>query len=98
MPHSVTSAHVTPDPVYPRLHVHVNEPVELAHAACVPQLCTPSMHSLLFAHDVPLPEKSALQIHTNELTVLEHVACPAEQSCVFTEHSLMSIHTTLLPV
>ena len=74
MPHSVTSAHVTPDPVYPRLHVHVNEPVESAHAACAPQLCTPSVHSLLFAHDVPLPEKPALQVHTNELTVFEHVA------------------------
>jgi hypothetical protein len=78
--------------------VHVNEPVESAHAACVPQLCTPSVHSLLFAHDVPLPEKPALQVHTNELTVFEHVAWPAGQLCVFTEHSLMSMHTIPLPV
>ena len=48
------SVQVTPSPVYPGGHVHVNEPAESVQYAASKQLCVPAVHSLICVHAVLL--------------------------------------------
>jgi hypothetical protein len=56
--HSLLSAHVTPLPPNPGLHVHVNDVAVSMHVAAPPeaQLCTLLTHSFSAAQVMPLPE------------------------------------------
>ncbi len=53
--HSNKSLQTTPEPEYPRLHMQLNEPTVLLHAAVEAQLCVLMLHSRISAHVTPLP-------------------------------------------
>jgi hypothetical protein len=54
--HSSSSAQVTPSPVYPALHAHVNEPGVFVHVALTSQLSDAVAHSSISVQVIVVSE------------------------------------------
>jgi hypothetical protein len=64
--HSSMSSQVTPEPLYPRLHAHVNDPDVFAHAAFASQSDVPKLHSSTSVHVTPSPLQPALHLQLKD--------------------------------
>jgi hypothetical protein len=74
-----TGVHVTPSPVYPGLHVHLNEPTVFVQVAWASQLSVPFEHSFTSLHLDGMP------LHCQPL-VIAHDAQPSFGSAFASSH------------